>query len=298
MNKNTEIFELTVEFDSLKVKARFIAYAQKRHWQLVESFIDNYDEAQQASSDAEANLPCAVYFDNVDQLTQALGHLDGEFPNGLKYSSKALKNEAWLSPWEDTIENFSTEKLQITFGNGNLTNIDSALAQIQMVSYSDFGTGQHATTKACLYALEKLNPQPIENALDLGTGTGILTIAASKLLNPEKMIATDIEQDILDRAKKNFLANNTNVETICHEGMPKGLYDLIIANILFPVLIAEFEHFYDQLTSHGHLLIAGFSSHHLDRLDKIANDLGFDKQFQVNVREWLAVTYKKSRPLS
>lgn len=103
-----------------------------------------------------------------------------------------------------------------------------------------FGTGHHATTWACLKALDMLfSRRRFEHVLDLGTGTGVLAIAAARVLN-RRVLATDIDPVAVEIARRNAVLNGVGdrFEAIVADGMrhgriaARGPYDLILANIL------------------------------------------------------------------
>jgi ribosomal protein L11 methyltransferase len=103
-----------------------------------------------------------------------------------------------------------------------------------------FGTGHHGTTRGCLLALDWLcKSLPRRRILDLGTGSGVLAIAAARALR-RRVLATDIDGDAVRAARANAALNRAGgfVEVIRADGVttPKlrerGPYDLVLANIL------------------------------------------------------------------
>lgn len=102
-----------------------------------------------------------------------------------------------------------------------------------------FGTGHHETTKACLQLIERFSKNsPRDRFLDVGTGTGILAIAASRL-GFKSVLGVDIDPLAIDAAKRNAELNSLqNVEI--KEGTIAGVYgsfDMIAANLMSEVLI-------------------------------------------------------------
>ncbi|MBF0622993.1 MAG: 50S ribosomal protein L11 methyltransferase [Magnetococcales bacterium] len=106
-----------------------------------------------------------------------------------------------------------------------------------------FGSGSHETTQGCLEALERhAKVGPLGHVLDLGTGSGILTIGAL-LLGADMVTATDNDPIAVETCNKNVQANWPHATaaplTALHtETIPPGQYDTIVANILAPVLLA------------------------------------------------------------
>jgi ribosomal protein L11 methyltransferase len=103
-----------------------------------------------------------------------------------------------------------------------------------------FGTGTHPTTQDCIEALELafLN-EKIESAVDLGTGTGILAIAAA-YLGAKKILAADINYLAVNTARKNFLLNRMQDRILPVQGLAQDFIelpaDLLIANIHYDIM--------------------------------------------------------------
>lgn len=97
-----------------------------------------------------------------------------------------------------------------------------------------FGTGQHPTTRMCLQALQELL-QPSQRVLDLGTGSGILAIAAA-LLGAGSVVASDIEELAIKASRGNFVLNFAADRITLREGSLDtvaylGPFDFVLANI-------------------------------------------------------------------
>jgi ribosomal protein L11 methyltransferase len=102
-----------------------------------------------------------------------------------------------------------------------------------------FGTGEHPSTRACLQALDRLARQRrFRNPLDIGTGTGLLSIAAAKLLR-RKVIASDIDPGAVDVARRNVARNGVaglvrvrRASGYRDRALRQSRHDLILSNIL------------------------------------------------------------------
>ncbi|QXT35185.1 50S ribosomal protein L11 methyltransferase [Sphingomonas sanguinis] len=108
-----------------------------------------------------------------------------------------------------------------------------------------FGTGHHETTSGCLAMLDGMASQTVGNAIDVGTGTGLLAFAARHLWPEAKVVATDIDPIAIDVTAENAAINGVDgVELIVADGaladpiMAGAPYDLVIANILAGPLIS------------------------------------------------------------
>ncbi len=125
-----------------------------------------------------------------------------------------------------------------------------------------FGTGEHGSTKGCLLALSRLRrPRHI---LDMGTGTGILAIAAAKRFR-RRVIAADIEQEAVRVAGINAVRNRVGgfVGAIRADGyrrralMRRAPFDLVLANILARPLALLARDLGRRLAPHGLAVLAG-----------------------------------------
>ena len=135
-----------------------------------------------------------------------------------------------------------------------------------------FGTGQHATTAGCLAMLDAMKRRGVvvRNLADIGTGTGLLAFAATRLWPHAYAIASDIdavcEAVVVENALLNAIPLGTRrgeLAMVVAEGMDHPLlsarapYDLLIANILAGPLIELAGDFADAVAPRGHLLLAG-----------------------------------------
>ena len=101
-----------------------------------------------------------------------------------------------------------------------------------------FGSGEHGSTRGCLRALERVAYRRPRRILDLGTGSGILAMAAARLLH-RRVLATDIEPWSVRVAEQNARLNRLGSLVRCrltdgwrHRAVRAGCYDLVFANIL------------------------------------------------------------------
>ena len=108
-----------------------------------------------------------------------------------------------------------------------------------------FGTGHHATTSGCLAMLDGLADRTFANAIDIGTGTGLLAFVVRHLWPEAAIMATDIDPAAIDVTCDNAAANDTSgIDLVVADGtlddaiMARAPYDLVIANILAGPLIS------------------------------------------------------------
>jgi ribosomal protein L11 methyltransferase len=163
-----------------------------------------------------------------------------------------------------------------------------------------FGTGHHATTKLCLKALLRLFTKPKERkklkdfkVLDIGTGTGVLAIAAMKL-GVGSALGIEIDPVSLAIARKTVKANNVCVAV---SGIPVekigGQYTVIAANILSGELIRLAPVITRRLAVDGTLLLSGILATEADMVIKVYKELGLKALKRFRSGEWVALTFEK-----
>jgi ribosomal protein L11 methyltransferase len=132
-----------------------------------------------------------------------------------------------------------------------------------------FGTGHHGTTRGCLIYLDYvLRAKAPKRMLDLGTGTGVLAIAAAKATK-RRVLATDIDPMSVKVALENMRLNGVGnlVDTVCATGFSspafgdRAPFDLILANILANPLRAMSTDMARHLTRNGMVILSGLLPH-------------------------------------
>lgn len=121
-----------------------------------------------------------------------------------------------------------------------------------------FGSGGHATTEGCLVALEQA-VEGGERVLDLGTGSGILAIAARKL-GAAHVTAVDIRESSCREARGNLLRNGIREEVqVLHGGIESadGQFDIVVANLRTPILADLMEKIIERTVYNGIQIVSG-----------------------------------------
>ncbi|MEZ5923703.1 MAG: 50S ribosomal protein L11 methyltransferase [Hyphomicrobiaceae bacterium] len=137
---------------------------------------------------------------------------------------------------------------------------------IEIEAGGAFGTAHHATTQGCLAAIGQLmSGGPAQRILDLGTGSGILAIAAAKLSADAVILATDIDPESVRIAAENAAINGvvSGIRCLAAEGLAHpelvspAVFDLILANILAEPLVALAPDLKRALAPGGRIVLSG-----------------------------------------
>ncbi|MFN0264279.1 50S ribosomal protein L11 methyltransferase [Tepidamorphus sp. 3E244] len=180
-----------------------------------------------------------------DDIARILNLIDT--PEGFERTTEiiALADQDWVLSSLEALPPVAAGRF-IVHGRHDRDRVKPNQIGIEIEAGLAFGTGHHGTTKGCLLAIsEVLKRGTPANALDVGTGTGILAIAIARAAHAP-VLATDIDRDAVTVSLENVRANAaaSYVDVVQADGVKmdnvvsRGPYDLIVANILANPLVA------------------------------------------------------------
>ena len=170
-----------------------------------------------------------------------------------------------------------------------------------------FGTGTHPTTQLCLELMESVNLRGLKdlrglNVIDVGCGSGILSIAALKL-GASKVLGVDIDIESVKNSRENADVNGIGDELILGQGsvteVLAGQFEfksapLIVANILAPVLIRLFDAgLADLIEPTGEIILSGILSHQAEGVIEAGQGKGLVRGEVRQINDWVAISMKK-----
>ena len=161
-----------------------------------------------------------------------------------------------------------------------------------------FGTGHHGTTRLMLTALQDLG-DTIKDAkvLDMGSGTGILAIAA-EMLGASEVLGVEIDDWVVDNANDNLKINQTTQTEMVHghvkalELVSDGYYDVVLANIHREVLLADMAEYQRVLKLKGNLLLSGLREEDVPMILEKAKSINVVLQQTQIIDGWVMMMFE------
>ena len=226
----------------------------------------------------------------LEQLGQNI-NIGGFF----KIETTTIKDSDWENSWKNYFDILNIgEKFVIVptwreyenEENKYVINIDPGMA---------FGTGGHETTSLCIKNLEKY-VKPHDNIIDVGCGSGILSIAASYLTDGE-IKAVDLDKLAVDVSRENFALNNLENRIAVEEASlltkETKKYNIIVANILAHIIELMLDDAYKLLEGGGYYITSGIIKDKKDELLEKMLERGFKLVEETSDNEWFSFVVTK-----
>ena len=213
----------------------------------------------------------------------------------IRYSYKTLEKKNWNEEWEKNYE-------PIIAANGRVRVRASFHEADPNIQYDllinpkmSFGTGHHETTSMVLGLQMNVNHEG-KKVLDVGCGTGILAILASKL-GASQVVGFDIEEWAAENSRENCQLNDCQNITIRQgtiEDEPTEQYDIILANINRNILMRDIPKYVVFMKpAPSQLVVSGFYQHDIEDIENVAKEAGLVKVQTDNKNNWAAVVFER-----
>jgi ribosomal protein L11 methyltransferase len=179
-----------------------------------------------------------AYFDDMDTAEAARAQVAEDFTDA-RVLLEEKPQEDWSNAWKALIKSVQVGRLWV----GPPWEAEGApkdKVRLVIEPKMAFGTGDHPTTSLCLAAIDTyMATHPGASVLDVGTGTGVLAIAAKKL-GASRVVGTDNDAMSVELALENAAVNGTPDVELSGKELTQvpGSFDLVVANILANTLIA------------------------------------------------------------
>jgi ribosomal protein L11 methyltransferase len=166
-----------------------------------------------------------------------------------------------------------------------------------------FGTGTHPTTQLCLELIERhASRSPLSTVIDVGCGSGILSIAALKL-GAQKVLGVDIDIESVKNSRENADVNQVGEELILGQGSVTetlaGQFafksaPLVVANILAPIIIRLFDMgLADLVEPNGGIILSGILDHQAESVIEAGQAKGLKRGELRQIGDWVALSMSR-----
>jgi ribosomal protein L11 methyltransferase len=224
-----------------------------------------------------------IFFSSAAERDRAAGALLQDFPD-LTLTALDVPDEDWAARSQAGLQS-------VRVGNIVVSPPWDVPTVVVIQPSMGFGTGHHATTRLCLSALQRIDLQG-KTVIDVGTGSGVLAIAAS-LRGASNVIGFDDDADAVQSAREN-LALNPRARVILRVGdlreAQTAWADVVTANLTGAVLIAAAGQLRLLTGDGGRLILSGFMER--EEADVLAAYPDLTTEHRAQEDEWLCVTLR------
>jgi len=236
------------------------------------------------------------YFEEDDELSDQLNKLDLGIRELLERSPHwvvqvkgiSLKAEDWETSWKAYFKPTRIGKHFLIKPTWESVELREGDVVLELDPGMAFGTGTHATTTLCLRALEGI-VKPGQRVFDLGTGSGILAIAAAKL--GAIVDAVDLDSVAIKVAQENVALNDVNdrVRVVCGDlgSVLTGQANVVIANIVADVILMLLPDLKRILHRDGEFLASGIIDNRAVDVEKGLKEAGFEIVERLEDSGWI-----------
>ncbi len=211
-------------------------------------------------------------------------------------STEGMREEDWAESWKQYYKPIHLGRVTIVPAWEPYTAKEGEVI-VRMDPGMAFGTGTHETTRLVMQLLEE-EVHGGERVLDVGTGSGILSICASKL-GAAACAAYDIDPVAVKVARENVKDNGCDNIVCGVSDLLRGVdttvgkYDLCVANIVADIIIRMSPDIADYLTDNGRLIVSGIISMRAGEVREALTANGFTITREVAENDWLAILCSK-----
>lgn len=215
----------------------------------------------------------------------------------ISFTEQEIADQDWNKTWEDNFSPIVVDN-RIQVRAGFHTPIPDIEYEIIIEPKMSFGTGHHSTTVLMLRTiLKRANEIKGKRVLDMGCGTGILSIMAAKA-GAREVTGIDIDDWAFNNAMENISNNQLNNITIKIGDASlldkENNFDMILANINRNILLNDMEQYIQKLSPDGYLIMSGFYLQDLPLIQEKASSLSLNFKEYDEEKQWVAATFYKN----
>ena len=214
-----------------------------------------------------------------------------------KVTISEVNEEEWATAWK---KYYHPVKISERFTIVPTWEIYNPVSSDELIIELDpgmaFGTGTHPTTVMCIQALER-SVQPGDRVIDVGTGSGVLSIAAA-MLGAEDVRAFDLDEVAVTSARLNIKLNKVNDKVTTKQnnlldGVEENSADVVVANILAEVILRFTEDVARVVKPGGTFIASGIIQQKKDMVKEALVSSGFEITETILMEDWVAIIAKR-----
>lgn len=291
------------------------AARKKRLWQVYILTTAEAEEAGLEALSAEFGVPASCYTDFETHVAQVSAYLEKR-PDRLAQRLKVvrarliaaraggvdvgpatvrcttIKRENWAESWKRHFKPLAIGNSLLLKPSWSRRKAGAGQKVVVLDPGLSFGTGHHATTSFCLREVVRFASRGGGSFLDMGTGSGILAIAAA-ILGCNPIEAFDFDPEAVRVARKNARQNRVRAGVKLFEAdvtklpaRPKHAFDLVCANLISNLLVAEGKRIAARVAPGGTLVLAGILKIEFAKVRDAFDALGFQLVRHKDEKEW------------
>jgi ribosomal protein L11 methyltransferase len=231
----------------------------------------------------------------IPLVNEKLNFISGFLEVGKRYiGMNEVDDEDWATAWKKYYKPFNISSRVVIKPSWEEYFPKEGEIIIELDPGMAFGTGTHETTRMCAQLLEKYVKSQDE-ILDLGCGTGILSIIAAKL-GAVRVLAADIDETAVRITRENCainkVANKVTALKGILENLEKNRSDIVVANIIADVIRNISVIVPDYLKNNGYFITSGIIKERKDEIIDSYIKSGFIMEECLEMGEWVAIVFR------
>jgi ribosomal protein L11 methyltransferase len=248
----------------------------------------------------KAYLPVNSFLgDTIDAIKESINNLllfDIDLGKNV-VSISEVNEEEWATAWKKYYNPVKiSERFTIVPTWEDYTPVSSDELIIELDPGMAFGTGTHPTTVMCIQALER-TVTPGDLVVDVGTGSGVLSIAAA-LLDAKRIQSLDLDEVAVQSAKQNVEINNVQDKVSVSQGnLLDGVNeqaDIVVANILAEVIMRFTDDVAKVVKPDGYFIASGIIQTKKQDVKEAIIASGFTVEETILMEDWVAIIAKRN----
>ena len=211
----------------------------------------------------------------------------------LTFSISKVKQENWNQQWESNFEPVVINNKCVIRAHFHQP-IHDVDFEIIITPKMSFGTGHHETTSLVMNEMFFLDFNN-KSVLDMGCGTGVLAILASKL-GANSLVGIDFDEWAVENAEENSVLNSIDNIDYIHgdaDAIGDATFDIILANINRNIILQNIEKYVGAMNEKSEIIFSGFLKEDIPLILEKSEQLGLDLVVSKNKNKWQMLHLKK-----